>query len=394
MRVLFLSFYFEPDLCAGSFRNTALLKELMAQLPPGSIIDVITTLPSRYSTFTVDAESQESRGCATIYRIPLPVHNSGMVDQSKAFIHFAKEAIRIGWESEYDFVYASSSRLMTASLGAYLSRKLKVPLYLDIRDIFVDTIKDVLPRKLVWAMKPLFSLIEKWSFSRAAKINLVSEGFKSYFERRYPSSPLSFYTNGIDEEFLDVPVTSSETLVGKIPEVVYAGNIGEGQGLHTILPPLAKHFEGKLKFKIIGDGGRRPQLEHALKAAAVTNVELLQPVGRGDLIQAYQHADILFMHLNDYDAFLKVLPSKVFEYAALGKPIWAGVAGYAASFVDQYVSNAAVFKPCELESAVRAFQDLSLSTAPRKEFVDKFSRANIMKEMAADIIRTAGVAKV
>ena len=393
LKLLFLSFYFEPDLCAGSFRNTALCNELLKQLPPDSSIDVVTTTPSRYSTFTVDAESKESRDCVTIYRIPLPVHKSGMVDQSKAFIHFAREAIRIGSAGDYDFIYASSSRLMTASLGAYLSRKLKVPLYLDIRDIFVDTIKDVLPKKLAWAMKPIFSLIEKWAFSRAAKINLVSEGFKSYFERRYPSSPLSFYTNGIDEEFLDVPVTSSETLVGKIPEVVYAGNIGEGQGLHTILPPLAKHFEGKLNFKIIGDGGRRPQLEHALKTAAVTNVELLQPVGRGDLIQAYQHADILFMHLNDYDAFLKVLPSKVFEYAALGKPIWAGVAGYSASFVDQHVSNAAVFKPCNPTSAISAFQDLSLVTVPRKEFVEKFSRSSIMGEMASDVLCCASLAK-
>ena len=137
-----------------------------------------------------------------------------MVDQSKAYIHFA--AIRLA-QGEYGLIYASSSRLMTASLGAYLSRKLNAPLYLDTRDIFVDTIKDVLPRKLVWVMKPIFSLIEKWTFSRAAKINLVSEGFKGYFERRYPGLPLSFYNNGIDEEFLDVPVASSETLEGKIP---------------------------------------------------------------------------------------------------------------------------------------------------------------------------------
>lgn len=389
MRILFLSFYFPPDLSAGSFRNSALLSQLSEELTPCSHVDVISSLPSRYSSFAVAAESQEFNDGSTIYRIALPPHRSGLLDQSIAFIHFARKAIEIGSAGKYDVIYASSSRLMTASLGAYLSRKLKVPLYLDIRDIFVDTVKDVLPRKLVWVMKPIFSLIEKWTFRRADKINLVSEGFKGYFERRYPRSPLSFYTNGIDEEFLNFPVSFGETAKGKIPEVVYAGNIGEGQGLHTILPPLAKHFEGKLKFKIIGDGGRRPQLEQELKAAAVNNVELLNPVGRDNLIQAYLRADILFMHLNDYDAFLKVLPSKVFEYAALGKPIWAGVAGYAASFVDQHVSNAAVFKPCDLESAVSAFHALSLTNVPRDEFVEKFSRANIMKEMAADIISTA-----
>ena len=365
----------------------------MAQVPSGSNIDVITTLPSRYSTFTAYAELQESRDCATIYRIPLPVHKSGMVDQSKAFIYFAREVIRISAAGSYDYIYASSSRLMTASLGAYLSRKLKVPLYLDIRDIFVDTIKDVLPRKLVWTIKPVFSLIEKWTFSRAAKINLVSGGFKGYFERHYPDLSLSFYTNGIDEEFLGIPISASDTSEGVIPEVVYAGNIGEGQGLHIILPRLAKHFEGKLKFKVIGDGGRRPQLEEELKAATVKNVELLKPVGRNELIQAYQQADILFMHLNDYDAFLKVLPSKIFEYAALGKPIWAGVTGYSASFIDQHVSNAAVFKPCDLESAVKEFQKLSLVTWPRKEFIEKFSRSNIMREMAFDVLGVAGIAQ-
>ena len=267
-------------------------------------------------------------------------------------------------------------------------------LYLDVRDIFVDTIKDVLPPKLAQLAKLLFSFLERWTFTRAQRINLVSEGFRGYFEQRFPGQSLSFYTNGIDEEFLDIPLRPAATAERKIPEVVYAGNIGEGQGLHNILPPLAKHFEGKLKFTIIGDGGRCPQLEQALNAAGVSNVELLKPVGREALIMAYQQADILFMHLNDYDAFLKVLPSKVFEYAALGKPIWAGVAGYAASFIDQNVSNATVFEPCNLESAVTALHNLSLTTAPREEFVEKFSRANIMTEMAADIICTAGVAKV
>ena len=393
MRLLFLSFYFDPDLCAGSFRNSALLKELIAQLPPGSNIDVITTLPARYSSYSVAAELLETGEFSTIYRVPLPGHNSGMLDQSRAFIHFAWEAIRIASDSKYDFVYASSSRLMTASLGAYLSRKLKVPLYLDVRDIFVDTIKDVLPRKLTWILNPIFSLIEQWTIRRAAKINLVSEGFKSYFKERYPDLPLSFYTNGIDEDFLDGGLTSSRARETKISEVVYAGNIGEGQGLHTILPQLAKRFEGELKFKVIGDGSRRPQLEQALKAAAVDNVELLKPIGRDELIKVYQRADILFMHLNDYDAFLKVLPSKVFEYAASGKPIWAGVAGHASCFLDRYVCNASVFKPCDLESAISAFQDLSLAMVPRQEFVEKFSRSNIMRKMASDVLFTAGVAK-
>lgn len=387
MRILFLSFYYYPDLSAGSFRNTALVAALKDQLPAGSHIDVITTLPSRYASFSVDAPQYEKVDGLTIQRIALPGHKSGMVDQSRAFMTFAREVMRLTRSNEYDLIYASSSRLMTAVLGALIARKKKLPLYLDIRDIFVDTIKDVLSRKLVWALKPLFSAVEKWAVKRAQKVNLVSGGFREYFASRYPGKGFSYFTNGIDQEFIAAQPEASDYVTSDLPEVVYAGNFGEGQGLHLIIPQLAKHFDGRLKFKLLGDGGRKPQLETALQAQNVTNVELLAPVSRIELIEVYQQADVLFLHLNDYDAFLKVLPSKIFEYAAVGKPIWAGVSGFAAEFLHEHVDNAAVFHPCNVQQAIEAFERLELKTQPRKAFVETFSRESIMQEMAADILK-------
>src|ERR1035438_1523140 len=55
LRLLLLSFYFRPDLSAGSFRASALVDSLLAILPAGASIDVITTAPNRYSTFTREA---------------------------------------------------------------------------------------------------------------------------------------------------------------------------------------------------------------------------------------------------------------------------------------------------------------------------------------------------
>lgn len=93
--------------------------------------------------------------------------------------------------------------------------------------------------------------------------------------------------------------------------------------------------------------------------------------------------------MNDYEAFLKVLPSKIFEYAALGKPIWAGVSGFSAEFLNEYVSNASVFHPCDPQSAIESFERLELINKPRREFVETFSRTSIMQKMAVDIIQTA-----
>ena len=144
-----------------------------------------------------------------------------------------------------------------------------------------------------------------------------------------------------------------------------------------------------MQFKLYGDGGRKTQLLAALDEQGVNNVELCTPVNRKELITIYQQADILFLHLNNYDAFLKVLPSKVFEYAALGKPIWAGVAGYSAQFLQQNVSNSAVFNPCDLDAAITSFENLELVTSPRADFANQFSRDNIMQQMAEDILKLA-----
>ncbi|MBA4381371.1 MAG: glycosyltransferase WbuB [Sideroxydans sp.] len=388
MKILVLSFYFKPDLCAGSFRTTALVEALSKEIAPDDSIEILTTLPNRYGSFSIEAPVTEIAGNISVTRIELPRHQSGMVDQAKAFIVYARTAMRLVKTKQYDLVFATSSRLMTASLGAWIARRKGVPLYLDIRDIFVDTIRDVLPQKVAMILGPLFSLLERWTINNASKVNLVSKGFEGYFQGRYPEKHFSYFTNGIDDEFLSLQAPISESPKDGIVRVLYAGNLGEGQGLHAIIPELAERMRGRVAFKIIGDGGRREALLEALQSANVDNVELLPPMGRQQLIQEYQIADVLFLHLNDYEAFKKVLPSKLFEYGAMNKPIWAGVAGYAAEFVRAEVKNAAVFYPCDAGDAVRAFSGLCMRTESRVDFIEKFSRANIAKVMARDILAT------
>jgi glycosyltransferase involved in cell wall biosynthesis len=391
LKILVLSFYYTPDLCAGSFRAAALVEGLLNCLPPNSQIDVVTTSPNRYSSFSVDAPAIENHPGLHVRRIALPVHQSGMIDQSKAFLTFYRQAMKHVEGRDYDLVFGTSSRLMTAVMAARVAKKKKAFLYLDIRDIFVDTVKDVLPKHLALAIKPVFSWLENWAVKRADKVNLVSRGFAEYFKKRYPRQQLSFFTNGIDAEFLNTArvTTQYSSKNANLVTVLYAGNLGEGQGLHAILPALAKKLHGRVVFKVIGDGGRKEALRRALAEAGVENVVLLPPVKRDALIQEYLKADVLFLHLNDYDAFKKVLPSKIFEYAAMGKPVWAGVSGYPAEFIETEVANAAVFKPCDVDDAVAAFQRLELKDTVRLDFVRKFSRANIMQAMATDICTVA-----
>lgn len=388
-RILLLSFYFEPDIGPGPFRNTSLANKLLERLAPGDTLEVITTLPNRYASFSKDAPANERRGAMTIHRVALPAHRSGMKDQAKAFLAYARAVRRLTRSGRYDLVFASSSRLMTAALASRVAKRAGAKLYLDIRDIFTETMQEVLAGKATRLLLPIFERLERKVIRQADVVNLVSPGFLSYFRPIHPHR-YRLFTNGIDSAFTERGFEASAR--GRRERIIlYAGNMGDGQGLHRVIPEAARALRGIARFRLVGDGGRRTALEQAVAQAGVNNVEVLDPVPRAELCNLYADADVLFLHLNDYQAFHRVLPSKLFEYGATGKPVLAGVAGCAADFTREEIPGSAVFSPCDAAGLVAALAALPSGLVDRSEFVSRFKRENIMAMMADDVLATLGV---
>ena len=169
--------------------------------------------------------------------------------------------------------------------------------------------------------------------------------------------------------------------------ILYAGNIGEGQGLEKILPDLSLYLKG-WNFKVIGAGGTLHKLSSEIIKRQIKNINLISPISRQELIKKYFEADILFLHFNSYVSFEKVLPSKIFEYAATGKPILAGVNGFSKYFINKEIVNAICFEPCNIEDAIKSFGKLKLKNTPRKKFIKKYSRNKQMELLAKDVIST------
>ena len=389
-RILLLSFYYPPDLSAGSFRAEALVDALRAELGDQIEIEVVTTQPNRYHSFTASAVSIERLTLLTIRRIDVPAHRSGIRDQAQAFASFAFNALKITRKRKYDLVFATSSRLMTASLGALIAKRNGSALYLDIRDILVDTVRELLPSRLGQLAASIFSTMERWTVKQATKVNLISPGFLPYFNTRYPDRTFTLYTNGVDDLFIEPRLSlqpSNPSIRSDRLQVVYAGNIGTGQGLHQIIPELAKRLADKVDFHLIGAGGALDTLKKELARVEVENVRISPPMKRDQLLQVYQHADVLFLHLNNLKAFRRVLPSKLFAYAATDKPIWGGLSGYACRFAKKRIKNSALFPPCDIEAAILALQHLEIQKTSRLEFVQQYSRRLIKRKMALDVLQ-------
>lgn len=344
-------------------------------------------MPNRYTSYDVNTLNLEAFENVKIIRLKIPKHTGSFLSQAKSYAFYFFKVLAYTRKQKYDIVFSTSSRLFTGFLGSLIGFVKGSPHYLDLRDIFVDTVSDIFPKLSFSLLIPFLKLVESFTLSHSAKINLISRGFHKYFLERYPKANFHFtwHTNGIDEKFLKNECYWKKNIKqNDFVHVVYAGNIGEAQALDKIIPKLLDRLGSKIFFNVIGDGSGKHLLEELCKS--YTNIKIVNPINRNKLIEEYQKADVLFLHLKGINCFKKVLPSKIFEYAATGKPIWAGVDGYASEFIESEIKNASVFIPENLEDAFIAFNQLNFSFTCRKTFVEEYSRNIIMKKMYNDLI--------
>ena len=84
-----------------------------------------------------------------------------------------------------------------------------------------------------------------------------------------------------------------------------------------------------------------------------------------------------------------MIPSKIFEYAATGKPILAGVKGYARQFIENEIEGAYIFRPNDHEELLKKIKSIKLNNSiyDRSDFFHKFKRNSIMDNMSKDILK-------
>ena len=92
----------------------------------------------------------------------------------------------------------------------------------------------------------------------------------------------------------------------------------------------------------------------------LNNVKVNCSVARKELIAYYRHSHYLFLHLNDYRAFEKVIPSKLFEYGALNMPVCGRCQEYPARFIREQL-KANFYSVCTLRCSLRSSTDSCLS---------------------------------
>ena len=404
MRILYLTHYFPPEGNAPASRVYEMSKRWVRQ---GHEVTVITCAPNApagvlypgYRNRLVQRERMDGIDVVRVWTYL--AENRGTVRRIANYLSFMLTGSIAGLlVRRPDVMIATSPQFFCGWAGVVVQWFRRLPLILEIRDIWPDTITAVgaisstkIIRVLEW--------LELKLYASARHIVTVGEGYKrKLLEKGVRDGDVSVVTNGADLEFFkprapDESLIRRHALAGRFV-CAYVGTIGMCAGLSIVLRAAAllkARDRRDICFLLVGDGAEREVLERQVRDEALHNVIL---AGRQDkrLIPNYLSvADACLAVLRKQDLFTTVLPSKIFETAAMGKPIVLGVAGEAAELVRRSGGGLCIEPENEVElveAVLRLADDRQLVAQlgrSGRDYVAKYFNRDVLARAYVDIIR-------
>jgi len=346
MRILFLTHYFHPEGNAPATRVTELTRRWVAA---GHDVTVITGVPNvpdgvvyeGYRNRLVQRSTHEGVELVRVWTYMAP--NKGTLRRILNYVSFMLSATLAGlFVRRPDVVIATSPQFFCGWAGVLVSRARRRPFVLEIRDLWPESIEAVgamRNRRLLHFLEWL----ELRMYAAATRIVTVGEGYRGKLVAKgVPASRIDVVPNGVDlAAFLagaDGTKIRERYRLGDRFVCAYIGTIGMGCGLEVVLRAarrLRAAGQDRICFLLVGDGAVREDLEAAARAEGLDSVIFTGRQPKNEMPAFLAATDACLVHLTRTDLFKTVMPSKIFEAAAMRKPIVLGVAGFAADLVGE-----------------------------------------------------------
>ena len=364
MKILFFSHYYSPEGNAPATRVSALCERWAKA---GHDVTVVTCPPNVPNGVVYDGyankRTSETINGVKVERVKLYIAaNKGAVKRMFNFVSYFFKALMAALRlPKPDVVIATSPQIFCGYAGVWYKRLRHVPLVIEIRDIWPESMGAVgahIPKLAYWMLEK----IERTMYRTCDKLVTVGEGYRvRLMEKGVPGDKISIVMNGTDLEVYR-PGAKNEALLEKYGlkgkfVVSYIGTVGMACGLEVVLDAAEKisceSVSCKLKvgeshqtqkttnspthqlttFVIVGDGAHREKLEAEAKKRGLENVVFTGRQPKSSMPDWINASDTSLVHLKKTELFTTVMPSKIFESAGCKKPIIMGVDGYAKKLV-------------------------------------------------------------
>ncbi len=338
MRVLYLHQYFVAPDRAGGTRSYELARRLVAK---GHEVTLVTSsaLMPEHGGGRVETEIDGIR----LVVLPVPYRSEmSYARRTASFAEFAARASRTAMSCPCDVVYASSTPLTVALPGLAASRRQRVPLVFEVRDLWPD-----LPIAMGALRNPLLrgaaQLLERVAYRGSAEVVALSPGMaRSIAQRGVSERQITVIPNGCDIEAFEVDRGDAEAYVrrmfpGEGPLVVYAGSLGaiNDAGWLVDVAEQMQHVNPRVRFAWVGGGPDHGRVLERARASGLLDRSLFlrPPIPKREVPLLLGGADLatsLFLPLEEMQ---NNSANKFFDALASGLPVAINYGGWQADLL-------------------------------------------------------------
>ncbi|HEY1343148.1 MAG TPA: glycosyltransferase family 4 protein [Bryobacteraceae bacterium] len=380
VRILYVSQYFPPEMGAPAARVHELSREWVRL---GHDVTVLTA----FAHHPTGIKAAHDRGVLTrretvdgiklIRTYVYATANKGTLKRMLSYASFMVSAMTIGRlrVPKPAVVIATSPQLLCAAAGYFLARTLRVPFVFEVRDLWPESILAVEALKESVFIRALKG-VARHLYKHAERIVTVGEGYRQGIHTRYgiPEQAMEVVRNGVDTSlFVPGPRDNEvrrEHGWGDRFVTMYVGTHGMAHGLHHVLEAAKALRDDPAKlFVFVGEGAEKENLKRLAAQWQLPNVQFIDQQPKARIPLFYAACDLGLVSLRDARLFQEVLPSKIFEYLGMAKPILLNVAGEARQVVE--AASAGVYVP---SGNVPALVDAVRNLAGRRAELDAMGR--------------------
>lgn len=393
MKILFLTDNFPPEVNAPATRTFEHCREWVKA---GHDVTVITCFPN-YPQGKVYPGYKNSL-CKTEYMDGIKVvrvwsymtANKGFIKRIIDFISFSVTSFFAGLFRECDIIVATSPQFFTALSGRTLGFFKRKPWIMEVRDLWPDSIKAVGAMKESVVLN-YFSKEEKWCYSSAKKIVVVTNSFKREIAKKgIPEDKIFVIKNGANTELFQ-PREKSQELLRKLGlegkrVLGYVGTLGMAHKIDFLIDCVKDLDDYALM--ILGNGAEKENIQQKIENEGIKNVVLLDSVSKNEVAEYIALQDAALVNLRKSSLFTTVIPSKIFETASMRIPILLGVDGEAREMVEEFGAGL-FYEPENREDFLEKLNTLFSSPEVYKsccEGGEKLAAAYDRKRLAAEML--------
>ena len=361
MHIAYVSQYFPPEMGAPAARVYELSREWVKQ---GHKVSVVTGFANHPTGVKAPADQwrvtrrESTDGIDVVRCYVWATANKGIGKRMISYAIFMLSAMLVGAirVRSPNLVIASSPQLLCGLAGYVLAKRFGVPFVLEVRDLWPESILAVEAMKQNYMVRGLKRLA-LFLYRTAALIVTVGDGYKREIHERYgiPLERMQVVPNGIDVD-LFVPGRRENAIRqqygwGDRFVVLYVGTHGMAHALHVVLDAaeqLRSHDD--ILFVFVGEGAEKENLIRLASKKRLSNVQFIDQQPRPRVPLFYAACDVGLVALRDTKLFQSVLPSKIFEYLGMAKPILMSVDGESRRLLED--AGAGWYVPPEDSSAL------------------------------------------